>query len=102
MCGISLIVSMKCVKSTLYSSLSYIKHRGSDNTSVYITNDSGNWNIGLGHNRLSIIDLSTQGNQLMFSADGKIVMVFNGQIYNYYDIKKQLTDIKLSYEWYDC
>jgi len=59
-------------------------HRGPDGSGFYINN-----NIGMGHRRLSIIDLST-GRQPMFNEDEQIVTVYNGEIYNYKEIKKEL------------
>lgn len=60
-------------------------HRGPDDTGDFL---SDNWSLG--HNRLSIIDLSEKGHQPMKSADGKFVIVFNGEIYNFADIKREL------------
>ncbi|MBL4711511.1 MAG: asparagine synthase (glutamine-hydrolyzing) [Gammaproteobacteria bacterium] len=62
-----------------------IAHRGPDAHGEYL--DDG---IGLCHRRLSIIDLSTAGNQPMFSQDGNLVIVFNGEIYNYLELRKDL------------
>jgi len=62
-----------------------LKHRGPD--------DSGTWQHGaltLGHVRLSIIDLSAAGHQPMCSADGRYALVFNGEIYNFRDIRKKI------------
>lgn len=59
-----------------------LEHRGPDAGGIYTNN-----NIGLGHRRLSIIDLSPEGNQPMKSADGRYVMVYNGEIYNYKTLK---------------
>jgi asparagine synthase (glutamine-hydrolysing) len=61
-----------------------IKHRGPDGEGYFIKN-----NIGLGHRRLSIIDLNT-GEQPMFGDDGNIVLVFNGEIYNYIELREEL------------
>ncbi|HVG40841.1 MAG TPA: asparagine synthase (glutamine-hydrolyzing) [Chitinophagaceae bacterium] len=61
-----------------------ISHRGPDGEGFYI-----NQNVALGHRRLSIIDLTT-GQQPMYSDDKKIVLVFNGEIYNYLELKQEL------------
>lgn len=61
-----------------------IIHRGPDQEGYYIDD-----NIALGHRRLSIIDLAS-GKQPMFNEDKSIVVVFNGEIYNYQEIKKEL------------
>lgn len=64
-----------------------IQHRGPDNNGIFLQN-----NVGLGHVRLSIIDLSNAGNQPMFSHDGRFVLIFNGEIYNYQKIKSLLPE----------
>ena len=69
-----------------------IAHRGPDAHGEYL--DDG---VGLCHRRLSIIDLSTAGNQPMFSEDGNLVIVFNGEIYNYLELRKDLE--KKGYEF---
>ena len=62
-----------------------IRHRGPDADGMYI-----NKNIGLGHRRLSIIDLSDAGRQPMFSEDKKLAIVFNGEIFNFLDYRDDL------------
>jgi asparagine synthase (glutamine-hydrolysing) len=62
-----------------------IAHRGPDDSGYYI-----NSNLALGHQRLSILDLTLNGHQPMFSADGNYVIIFNGEIYNHLDIRKEL------------
>src|SRR3990172_813547 len=62
-------------------------HRGPDEGGVHC--EPG---VGLGHRRLSIIDLST-GQQPLFNEDGSVVVVFNGEIYNYQDLVKELTSL---------
>jgi len=64
-----------------------IAHRGPDGEGVWISSDG---RIGLGHRRLSIIDLET-GSQPMVAADGN-ALVFNGEIYNYKELRRELTD----------
>jgi asparagine synthase (glutamine-hydrolysing) len=64
-----------------------IAHRGPDAHGEYL--DDG---IGLCHRRLSIIDLSAAGNQPMFSEDGNLVIVFNGEIYNFLELRKDLEE----------
>jgi len=62
------------------------KHRGPDAGGVYFDGQ-----ISLGHNRLSIIDLSAAAGQPMLSADGSLAIVFNGEIYNFQDLKNELS-----------
>lgn len=64
-----------------------VSHRGPDNEGIKWFDET---NSGLGHRRLSIIDLSTLGNQPMSSSDNKLWIVFNGEIYNYKQIKEEL------------
>lgn len=61
-----------------------IHHRGPDGTGHYLRN-----NLALGHRRLSIIDLET-GMQPMFSKDKSLVLIFNGEIYNYVELRDEL------------
>lgn len=63
-------------------------HRGPDATGTYV---SPSGLVGLGHNRLSIIDLSDAGRQPMSDASGRYQIVFNGEIYNYLELRTQLT-----------
>ena len=65
-----------------------IRHRGPDAGGKYVDED-----IALGHRRLSIIDISEQGNQPLYSEDGSLVLVFNGEIYNYKQIRKELKSL---------
>lgn len=63
-----------------------IKHRGPDAEGKYVDGD-----VALGHRRLSIIDVSSSGDQPIFNEDGSMVIVFNGEIYNYREIREKLT-----------
>jgi len=93
MCGIAGIVSfgernvVKINEEKIKKMNDTMIHRGPDDEGVYV-NDSGR--VGLGHRRLSIIDLSSAGHQPMSNEDDTIWLVFNGEIYNYLDIKKDL------------
>lgn len=62
-----------------------IRHRGPDAAGSYVDED-----IALGHRRLSIIDVSSSGDQPIFNEDGSMVIVFNGEIYNYREIREKL------------
>ena len=64
-----------------------LRHRGPDYGDRWIDRSAG---VALGHRRLSILDLSPSGNQPMASADGRYVIAFNGEIYNYLDIRAEL------------
>ena len=64
-----------------------IAHRGPDADGFYMDTDCG---VGLGHRRLSILDLSTAANQPMQSHDGRYFIIFNGEVYNYREIAEQL------------
>ncbi|MBS0390166.1 MAG: amidotransferase 1, exosortase A system-associated [Proteobacteria bacterium] len=88
MCGISGIFDTRGTNSLsrdLISRISNIQsHRGPDENEVYL--EPG---LALGHRRLSVIDLAT-GTQPLFSADGSIGIVFNGEIYNYRELMQEL------------
>ena len=64
-----------------------LQHRGPDDGSVWADAAAG---IALGHRRLSIIDLSPNGRQPMSSASGRYVIVFNGEIYNFQELRREL------------
>ena len=64
-----------------------LSHRGPDASGIYV-NEEGR--VGLGHTRLSILDLSERGRQPMASDDGKIRVSYNGEIYNYREIREEL------------
>ena len=73
--------------AVLQEMLNRIKHRGPDAEGTYIDED-----IALGHRRLSIIDVSDAGTQPLYSADGNLALLFNGEIYNYKTIRQALIE----------
>ena len=72
------------------SALLTIQHRGPNDSGYEITSVDGS-RLVLGHTRLSIIDLSNAGHQPMYSSDRKYSVVFNGEIYNYRELRSELT-----------
>jgi asparagine synthase (glutamine-hydrolysing) len=87
MCGIIAISVSDNRPYSLNQSLQAISHRGPDDQGDYYS--EGN-DAQLGHVRLSIIDLSPAGHQPMFDSSRRYVIVFNGEIYNYLTLKKEL------------
>ena len=84
MCGIAGFIG-KGDKEILQQMADELSHRGPDEEGFFI-----NGNVFLGHRRLSIIDLKT-GSQPIFNEDKTIAVIFNGEIYNFQDLKKQLS-----------
>lgn len=97
MCGISAIIHPKethLVPKTLECMNAAMAHRGPDADGIYT-----NKHIGLGHRRLSIIDTENSANQPMLSSNKKWVIAFNGEIYNYVELKaKELQGINFQTE----
>ena len=88
MCGIAGFFhtdsERKCDSEVIQKMIKVITYRGPDGEGYFVKN-----NLALGHRRLSIIDLST-GDQPMFSDDKKIAIVYNGEIYNYIELREEL------------
>jgi asparagine synthase (glutamine-hydrolysing) len=91
MCGIVGILGSNASKGVLNKMLLVQKHRGPDFTGTFFKK-----NIALGHNRLSIIDISENANQPFISSNKRFVLCFNGEIYNYLELKEEL---KTSYSF---
>ncbi|MEP7229588.1 MAG: asparagine synthase (glutamine-hydrolyzing) [Ginsengibacter sp.] len=91
MCGIAGYISLtnSISPDELIKATTTLHHRGPDAGGFYFSEDE---KIGLGHRRLSILDLSSSANQPMHSADGRYVIVFNGEIYNYKELQQKLAD----------
>ncbi len=62
-------------------------HRGPDDGGSWVDAEAG---IALGHRRLAIVDLSPEGHQPMVSADGRYALAFNGEIYNFLELRHQM------------
>mgnify|MGYP001414879297 FL=1 len=99
MCGISGIFNPSTKKinqiETINKILKLQKSRGPDNTALW-TSSCGK--VTFGHNRLSIIDLTNNSNQPFVSIDKRIVITFNGEIYNFIEIREQLLKKKIKFK----
>ncbi len=93
MCGFAGLIDLNRVKSNnelveisnkINNTISY---RGPDDHGVWVDQESG---VALGHRRLSIIDLSSAGSQPMSSYSGRYIIAFNGEVYNYEELRKNL------------
>jgi len=88
MCGILGVVAKRPIEVARYrAALDLLAHRGPDGEGEWHDPAAGIW---LGHRRLSIIDLSHAGDQPMLSPDGRFALIFNGEIYNYVELKREL------------
>lgn len=89
MCRIAGIIDKKSdtVAIDILAMRDSMSHGGPDSSGVYHDESK---KMSLGHRRLSIIDLTDAGHQPMFSPDGSIVIVYNGEIYNYRELKREL------------
>lgn len=87
MCGIAGYVSTKGIDQNVLKAMTdRIAHRGPDGEGFFVSGE-----CGLGHRRLAIIDLNT-GDQPIYNEDGSVVVVFNGEIYNFQDLRKELQE----------
>ena len=88
MCGIAGVFGGSTVDADIVARMARaLAHRGPDDEGVWIDAEAG---IGLGHRRLSIVDLSHAGHQPMVSPSGRYVISFNGEIYNHFDLRRDL------------
>ena len=86
MCGVTGFINLKnepAQLSLLKAMTDAITHRGPDGEGHWIEN-----NVGLGHRRLAIVDLSDAGAQPMVSADHRYILTFNGEIYNFKELRE--------------
>src|SRR5688572_180191 len=99
MCGIAGFVDFSKVsdEEILIKMANQIHHRGPDDGGSEIIKTS-EATIGLGFRRLSIIDLSALGGQPMKSEDNSFIVAFNGEIYNYQEIRKELQGLGFTFK----
>jgi asparagine synthase (glutamine-hydrolysing) len=91
MCGIVGLVDLKGREVSIESVKAMsdaIAHRGLDGEGQWVFK-----NVGIGHRRLAIIDLTEAATQPMISKDGRYVLTYNGEIYNYKEIRKELESL---------
>lgn len=94
MCGIAGFCNKSLSRNDLEQMTTILDHRGPDAIGYFHDENTG---IGLGHRRLSIIDLSAAANQPFYSHNGRYVMIYNGEVYNFrevaakYDIQQRTT-----------
>ena len=94
MCGITGFLSPAGfnhfeAKATLATMRDRLRHRGPDDAGSWLDAEAG---IALGHRRLSIVDLSSAGHQPMVSDSGRLVITYNGEIYNHRDLRERLAN----------
>ncbi|MBK8489359.1 MAG: asparagine synthase (glutamine-hydrolyzing) [Saprospirales bacterium] len=95
MCGISGIINLDGApvqEAQLAAMIRAMKHRGPDDDGLFAED-----NTGLGFVRLSILDLSAAGHQPMFSADERYVLIFNGEVFNYIELREELKKLGHSF-----
>lgn len=83
MCGITGFINTAWSTLNLERMTDRLAHRGPDAKGYYSDTNNG---LGLGHRRLSILDLSEAGNQPFYSKDGRYIMVFNGEVFNFREV----------------
>jgi len=98
MCGITGFYSnsLSTYNNVIEKMNSAISHRGPDTVGIWKDKNSG---MVLGHQRLSIIDLSEAGNQPMKSSSGRYILSYNGEVYNHLEIRKELIENNANIRW---
>lgn len=93
MCGICGFVSKKNITVEQLTAMNdTMVHRGPDDSGAEIYPAKNGYHVGLAQRRLSILDLSPLGHQPMHAGNGRVSIVFNGEIYNFLELKKELRD----------
>jgi len=99
MCGITGIfgsLRKEEFEKSIHRMSTSLIHRGPDDNGVWIDEKNG---IALGHQRLSVVDLSVAGHQPMMSPCGDFSVVFNGEIYNHLQLREELNNSKGKQSW---
>src|SRR5581483_12421084 len=96
MCGIAGIVERPGAETarSLRSMIDRLAHRGPDDCGIQCWPDCG---VGVAHRRLSVIDLTAAGHQPMATPDGRYTITYNGEVYNFQDLRRELVDLGLSF-----
>ena len=99
MCGIAGLIAQR-PEEKLPRMLSSIEHRGRDNEGLYVSDSFGpdSLKVALGHRRLAIIDTSSEGNQPFETEDGRFRITYNGELYNYLELRKELIEDGVRFE----
>lgn len=97
MCGLAGLIPHARVSADIVGlMLAPIEHRGPDDSGVWASEDGS---IGLGHRRLSIIDLTQAGHQPIASHDDRYILTYNGEVYNFAGLRKELEMTGAAPEW---
>lgn len=94
MCGFTGFIDLKGsltqeeAEQTVSAMTTFLHHRGPDDRGIWLDKDA---HLALGHTRLSILDLSSHGHQPMSSHCGRYILVYNGEVYNHLEIRKNLS-----------
>ncbi len=93
MCGVFGVISERPIEAGLLEAAQAIQvHRGPDAQRVQRL-AVGRWHVGLAHQRLAIIDLTAAGAQPMLSPSGRSLITYNGEVYNYLELRRELEDL---------
>ena len=88
MCGIAGVLGGRQVDEAIITRMARaVAHRGPDDEGIWIDTEA---RLAFGHRRLAIVDLSPSGREPMLSADGRLVLTFNGEIYNHAELRRAL------------
>ena len=95
MCGIVGVISLSGIpveEDTILAMRAQLVHRGPDDQGIYLAPG-----MGFGHTRLSILDLSPQGHQPMTTENGEFSLVYNGEIYNFKELRRELEGLGIRF-----